>query len=74
MIYQTKARGGHFGPPLEINEGVLWDTILQKGFFETYKIYDHMQKFTEILKFKNFEIVRFCCTLTYENCPNSLNF
>ena len=38
------------------------------------KIRPISQKFTEILRFKNFEITRFCCTLTYENCCNSLNF
>ena len=38
------------------------------------KIRPISQKFTEILRFKNFGLTRFCCTLTYENCRNSLNF
>ena len=32
------------------------------------------QKFNEILRFENFEIIRFRHTLTHENCHNSLNF
>ena len=46
-----------------------------KNYLETYKIYDHMQKtrplfkkITDILRFENFEITRFCSTLAYENC------
>ena len=38
-----------------------------KSYFETFKIYDHMQeirpisqKFTEILKFENSDITKFC--------------
>ena len=38
------------------------------------KIRPISQKFTEILRFENFEITRFCFTLTYKNCRNSLNF
>ena len=34
------------------------------------KIRPISQKFTEILRVKNFEIMIFCCTLTYENCCN----
>ena len=53
-----------------------------KGYFETYKSYDHMQqksdpylkKITDILRIKNCKIARFCCTSTYENHRNFLNF
>ena len=31
---QLNARGGHFGPPLEINEVLPWDTILQNVFLK----------------------------------------
>ena len=54
---------------------------IAKSYFETYKIYDHLQKirclsqkFTDILRFENFEITIFCHTLAYENRRNSLNF
>ena len=59
--------------------GLIWTWTIF-GNFEIYKSYDHMHKirpisqiFAEILRLKNFEIKRFCCTLTYENGPNSLN-
>ena len=52
-----------------------------ESYFETYKSYDHMQKirpisqnFNEILTFENWEQMRLCHTLTYENRRNSLNF
>ena len=52
-----------------------------KSCLETNKSYDHMQeirrlsqKFNEIVRFENFEIIRFCHTLTYENHRISLNF
>ena len=38
------------------------------------KINPISQKFTEILRFKNFEISGICCTLTYENYRYSLTF
>ena len=67
----SKTRGGAKHHPLEIN----------KSYFGTYKSYDHMQKirpisqnFNEILTFENWEQMRFCHTLTYENRRNSLNF
>ena len=47
---------------------------LAKSCFETYKIYDHLQKFrlisqkfAKILRFEHFEITTFCRTLAYEN-------
>ena len=59
--FQLNVGGGHFGNPLEINEGVR--PHIAKSYFETYKIYDPMQKvrpisqkFAEILRFDNFEI------------------
>ena len=52
-----------------------------KSYLETYKSYDHLQKirpisenFNDILTFENFETLRFCQTLTYENRHNLLNF
>ena len=52
-----------------------------KSYFETYKSYDHMQKFrplsqklSKISRFEKFEFLRFCLTLTHRNCHNSLNF
>ena len=30
-------------------------------------------KFTEILRFENYKMTRFCCTLTYKKFRNSLN-
>ena len=38
------------------------------------KIRPISKKFTEILRFKNFETTRFCCTLLYESCRNLFNF
>ena len=53
-----------------------------KSYFETYIIYDQMQKtirsifqkFTGILRFENLQITRFCRTLAYENCHSLVNF
>ena len=49
-----------------------------KNYFESYEIYDHMQNIraisqnlTKVLKFNNFEMTKFCCTLNYKNLCNS---
>ena len=68
---------GHFGNQQRSDVG----PYVAKSNFETYKSYDHMpkiipisQKFNEILRFENFEITRFCHTLTHGNRYNSLSF
>ena len=75
------AGGGLFWPPSGNQWRIAVRPLIAKSYFETYKIYDHMQeirpiskKFTEILKFENFYITRFCCTLAYGNCRSLLNF
>ena len=55
--------------------------MLLKAFWKPIKVMSRCkknrplsQKFNEILRFENFEITRFCLTLTHENYRNSLNF
>ena len=73
-------RGGRFDHPLEINKEAPWDPLLKvilkpiKFMITCKKSGKYLKKFTEILRFENFEITRFCYTLAYENCRKSLNF
>ena len=58
-------------PSVRWSIGNQWKSAVRpyitKSYFETYKLYDHMQKirpihqkYNEILRFENFEIMRFC--------------
>ena len=57
--------GESFWPPSGNQwRSAMWPLIVER-YFETYKIYNHMQKirpisqkFTEILRFENFEVMR----------------
>ena len=51
-----------------------------KSYFETYQSQNYMQifrflswKLSEISRFQNLVKIRFCATLLYKNCHNSLN-